>query len=157
MSPSELETFLNQKIDAVVSGFPQWRFDRSVIEDGLHENRPTKVYFASKPNGVQVECDAAGVVKVIFIHSSGHEGFEGYRDPVAGVELSWDRARIRARLGAPSHRTEAQSIPGIGSYGPSDRYDYPSHSIHFQFHRTEPRVDLITLMAPERVPKRLMK
>jgi len=76
---------------------------------------------------------------------------------VAGVEFAWDREQVRARLGTASLVTEAKSISGLGRYGPSDRYDYPSHSIHFQFNPTDPRVDLMTIMVPERVPKKLPK
>ena len=152
MSRPELPTFLNRKIDALLSAFPTWRFERQVIEDDLDENLPTRVCYASKSNGLQVVCDAADTVKVIFAYSSGHEGFVAYRDAVAGVELAWDRQRVRARLGVPSKTTEAQTLPVLGTYGPSDRYDFPSHSVHFQFHPIDPRVDLITIMSPDSVP-----
>ena len=152
MSLPDLPTFLNRKIDHLHAAFPQWRLDRRVNEDELHENLPTTIRYASKPNGLEIECDAEDVVKVIYLHSSGHEGFEGYPDPVAGVELSWDRTKVRARLGPPSRAGEAKSIPGLGSYGPWDRYDFATHSIHFQFHPTLPRVSLITIMAPDSVP-----
>jgi hypothetical protein len=153
MSGPELTTFLNQKIDVVLSTFPQWRFDRHVVKDNFHGDVPQAFYYFSKPNGLEFLCDADGIVMAIFVHSSGRDGWETYRDPVSGVEFSWDRIKIRDRFGVPSHTTEASSHPGFRRHGPSDRYDYPSHLIHFEFHPTDPRLDVITIMAPDKMPK----
>jgi hypothetical protein len=151
MSGPELTSFLNQKIDVVLSAFPQWRFDRYVVEDDLHENVPQAFYYTSKPNGIEFLCDADVIVMAIFVHSSGKYGFGPYRHPVSGVEFSWDRTKIRGRFGVPSHTTEASSLPGLGRFGPSDRYDYPSHLIHFEFHPIDPCLNVITIMASKKV------
>ncbi len=87
--------------------------------------------------------------------------FEGRKDPPEGAPFAgrlprgltfeMARAAVRARLGkATASRDPAPSGAGVGLAW--DRFDEPDLSIHVQYGAGGARIDLVTLMAPWRVP-----
>jgi hypothetical protein len=87
--------------------------------------------------------------------------FEGRKDPPEGVPfvgrlprgLTFEMSRdaVRARLGKPTASRDPEPA-GSGEGLAWDRFDEPDVSLHVQYGAGGARVDLVTLMAPWRVP-----
>jgi hypothetical protein len=104
-------------------------------------------YLESKPGGVAIKHSDEGKIEAIFLMSEGRDGFSQYRGDLGrGLTFSCSPDELVQTFGEPSLRRPA----AVGLFnqrtGVIMRFDYPEHSIHFQFRADEPGIELITLM-----------
>ena len=95
---------------------------------------------------MSVCCDANERIATIFLSSDGVARF------LLGISLSNTRGDVRELFGQPSKSKPAHRQVVLGQYGPWDRFDKPSHSIHIEYELEADRIKMITLMRPDMVP-----
>ncbi len=122
--------------------FQTWSFERSA-EDDLPDPR---IYYSCEEHGLSVCCDANERIATIFLSSDGVARF------LLGISLSNTRGDVRELFGQPSKSKPAHRQVVLGQYGPWDRFDKPSHSIHIEYELEADRIKMITLMRPDMVP-----
>ncbi len=95
---------------------------------------------------MSVCCDANEQIATIFLSSDGVARFFAWH-----ITVEYPRRCARAFRSAieskPAHRQVV-----LGQYGPWDRFDKPSHSIHIEYELEADRIKMITLMRPDMVP-----
>lgn len=118
------------------------------------EGMPRDFYLLNVAAGICIEHEATGEITTVFLFSEGHEGYSQYAGDLGnGLSFSSGQDALRRALGAPSFYRQEGSIPGLGKYGQILRYDYSTHSVHFQFSVGGTRLELVTLMVPKAVPR----
>lgn len=129
------------------------RFRAEVEEFEADEGLPPRYYLSAESEGIQIQHSESGRVQVIFLYGEGESGFSQYRGPlIAGLTFNSSSSEIRKALGEPKFYAPPQTVPGLGSYGESLRYNFPEYSVHFQMKDNGRGLALVTVMAPEQVP-----
>jgi len=127
----------------------------STLDLAPDENVAQEHYLSSESEGIQVRHSDAGTIEVIFLMSEGRHGFSQYRRALGkGLAFAADASSVAQALGEPTIRKPARVISFIGQVGETMRYDYPTHSVHFQFLASGTGVELITLTIASSTPGR---
>ena len=110
-------------------------------------------YLRSERDGLLIKLSADGDVLAIFLMSEGKEGFSQFAGPMPG-NLSFESRPADAlkTFGAPAYSRPAGKV-GSYEHGELLRFDYPHHSVHFQY-RKGGGIDLVTAATAETVPGR---
>ena len=124
-------------------------------EKQQREKRLGEFTLKDRPQGLVILHDANQKVLTIFLHASGHNDYEGYSGELpGGITLNDNRNAVREELGEPTKsRDEGFTDDVLGPQGPWDRFDFRDCSLHIQYDMDATRIELVTLMAPERVPR----
>jgi hypothetical protein len=132
---------------------------------GLPSTKPTTIdwsdegeihrFLESKAAGVAIKHSDEGNIETIFLMSEGKDGFAQYRGELGqGLAFSSSAEDVMRALGKPSLHRQA----GLGLFnqrhGEIMRYDYPEHSVAFQFREECPGIQQVTLMTAATVPGR---
>jgi hypothetical protein len=130
-----------------------------VRELGSEPERVTVVdrhYFKFKTLGLSLATDEWLTVESVFAYSDGREGFRGHEGELPNaIRLSWSRQRAHDALGKPTRSGGDEEIPMYGLAACWDRYDYPSYSIHIEYHENPAQgISLVTMSTPEATPGR---
>lgn len=107
--------------------------------------------------GVALKFDLARGLSSVFLEGPGLPGARaGYSGHLTeGLEFSTSRNAVHRLLGEPTASGGAQaSRVTFGQVPPWDQYDRPDYSLHLQYGDQEGAIQLVSLMAPWRVPGR---
>jgi hypothetical protein len=112
-------------------------------------------FLQSKAAGVEIKHSDEGDIDTIFLMSEGKDGFAQFRGDLGeGLVFSSSPEDVMRALGKPSFRRPA----GLGllnlRHGEIMRYDYPEHSVAFQFREEGLGIEQVTLMTAATVPGR---
>lgn len=112
-------------------------------------------FLESKAAGVEIKQSDEGNIETIFLMSEGKDGFAQYRGELGhGLAFSSSPEDVMRALGKPSLHRPA----GLGLFnrrhGQIMRYDYPDHSVAFQFRDEGQGIEQVTLMTAAAVPGR---
>jgi len=88
--------------------------------------------------GLEATRDGAGLIKTVFLHSAGHEGFQAFPFAFQGLTFASKRAEVSEKLGRPIRS-------GVGRTGPWDAYEQNDRSIHFMYHSEAQSIALVTV------------
>jgi hypothetical protein len=92
-------------------------------------------------------------VRTIFLYGRGTERFSQFDGELPdGLTFSSTRRDVHRVFGSPTLSAEPQVLEYLGPKGAWDRYDLPAAHIHFQYHRYQSGIEMITLMAPGTAP-----
>ncbi len=122
--------------------FCDWSFKKSV-DDDLDE---PLVNFEFEDHGISFRCRDIEKISTIFLSADGEAA------TVFELPTSLTRDEVRNQFGVPNASGEGLVDPILGTYGPYDRFDYPDHSVHFEFFPDRDKIKLITLMTSSVVP-----
>jgi hypothetical protein len=122
------------------------------LEDPLEEGDPPVAYLTSRKNGIQIGLDSENTVSVIFLYCQGKDGFAQYSgDLGSGLSFTSKLSDVEAALGLPTATGQPRhSLTGM--HGQWIRYDGEQHSLHFSFNPQNGTIDLVTIMAHDRIP-----
>ena len=128
---------------------------RLQVDEGEADNDEDPVrYLRSDGDGLLIKLSAEGEIVTIFLMSEGKDGFSEFPHQLPGGLTFESTARdALKKLGAPAY----SRAPGrVGSYemGELLRFDWPAHSVHFQFRPGDGGIDLVTIMVARAVPGR---
>jgi hypothetical protein len=112
-------------------------------------------FLKSETAGVEIKHSDEGNIETIFLMSEGKDGFAQYRGELGhGLAFSSSPQDVVRALGKPSLHRPA----GLGLFnqrhGEIIRYDYPEHSVAFQFRDDGQGIQHVTLMTAATVPGR---
>lgn len=118
------------------------------------ENVAPEHYLSSEFEGIQVRHSNTGTIEVAFLMSEGKDGFSQYRRVLGnGLSFTSNASDVVQVMGEPSVRKPTRVISLIGQVGETMRYDYPTHSVHFQFLISGKGIEQITLSLPSCTPE----
>ncbi len=119
------------------------------------ESEEPLIYFIAPENGLQFATNASRRIDTIWV-SSGQDdpGFLRFPGNLIG-DITFDSSRkaVRGEMGAPSASGEAESILSPEAKVIWDRYDFPTHALHFEYFKVGARLRRITIMSKARVPR----
>jgi len=121
--------------------------------DEFDEDPAVDRYVTSATSGVVLSLDKLGFVEAVFLYLHGHEEkpeFQG-RLPL-GLSKDLTQASVRRLLGEPTFQRSATVDPLLGPYGPAERYDLASRSVHLEYAVHTGKLSLVTVMAASAVP-----
>jgi len=119
-------------------------------DDGLEPVR----YLRSEDDGLLIKCSHDGEVRAVFFMSEGKDGFAQFRGPLPGnLTFASTPGDAVSAFGSPAYRRPAGKI-GPLEVGELLRFDWPNHSVHFQFRSGAEGIDLVTAMTARSVPGR---
>ncbi len=96
---------------------------------------------------VELTIDNSDAVRVVFLHLNGYGGKTGFDGRLPyGLLSSHSQFDVRRLLGEPQFTRPALADSVLGLFGPADRYDHPSHSVHLEYDQDGILV-LVTVMA----------
>jgi hypothetical protein len=112
-------------------------------------------FLESKTAGVAIKHSDEDTIETIFLMSEGKDGFSQYRGDLGhGLAFSSSQEDVIRAFGKPSLHRQA----GLGLFnqrtGEIMRFDYPGHSVHFQFRAEGQGIEQVTLMIASAVPGR---
>ena len=121
---------------------------------GLGEGIEAAQYLRSEDDGILIKCSTEGEVRAIFLMSEGKDGFSQFDGELPGHLTFESGPEDAARaFGAPAYRRPAGKIGNL-RVGELLRFDWPEHSVHFQFRADGPGIELVTAMTATSVPGR---
>ena len=142
MGDKELQQFIHK-----LSGKPEkYRF----IADGSGEET-----IIIRQAGLQIAFDRSRKVSVIFLFSGLTENYQECPLPLPwGLEFHISRESAKKLLGPPSlSGGPVEDLSGKGVFF-WDRWDQTSYSVHLRYVEDLGSITQITLMRPDRVPRR---
>ena len=158
MNLTQLSLLLGKNVGSpdtlpLLQAFPTLK--SSVLDIASDENVEVEHYLTSESEGIQVRHSSEGAIEVIFLMSEGKDGFSQYK-PTLGAALSFSSCApsVIQAMGQPTQAKPARTIALLGTVGETMRYDYPTHSIHFQFRASGNGIELITLSVKSSTPGR---
>lgn len=146
---------MTKKIAAYLDGdasglLKDGRFASWTVEKEVRTDLKEPITFYSFPeHGLEFRCDGQGRISSIFVHA---DDFDGFKDGLLDVSLSWDRSRVLERFGPPSKSGERLSDPVLGEYGAWDRFTLPGYVVHVEYGVDRDEIKRLTLMREESVP-----
>ncbi len=103
--------------------------------------------------GLELECDASGLIKTIFIYGISTEDVIQYSgNLIPGLTFESRPSDVKAIFGEPSKHGKPQPLLKFGRSGGWDRYDWEHCCLHFQYADDGRGINLITLMSPDVAP-----
>lgn len=126
--------------------FKGWTVERSTEED-LDE---LIIHYVFTGHGLELRCDSAETVSVIFMHSREYGGFR--EDSLLELPFSSTREQGLEHFGTPSKSGQGRSDSVLGKYGAWDRFARAGFAIHVEYRAEADCVDKITLMRGDVVP-----
>jgi hypothetical protein len=120
--------------------FKNWLVERSTEED-LDE---LAIHYVFDGHGLELRCDRDERVCTIFLHSEEYGGFR--EASVLDIPFSSTRQEILELLGPPAKTGSGIHDPGLGDYGPWDRFAQPGFAVHVEYRVDADRVKTITLI-----------
>jgi len=94
---------------------------------------PEAVYFESPARGLALLSEH-GIVDSIFFYSDGRDGFSQFEGTLShGLTMASTKEEIRTALGTPSTSSSAVSLSKSLSHDGWDRFDLPTHTLHFSY------------------------
>jgi hypothetical protein len=104
--------------------------------------------------GMEVSFDE-GRVSTIFLYGKERDGFSIFAGQLP-LDLIWDKSfqtvlRDHSDASRLSHGSDSGTTP-LGPVPPWIRYDTEAYCTHIQFCLDESRIDMVTIMTPERAP-----
>lgn len=132
---------------------------------GLPSTEPTTIdwsdegemhrFLQSKAAGVEIKHSDEGNIETIFLMSDGKDGFAQFRGDLGkGLAFSSSPEDVTRVLGKPSlHRPAGLGVLNR-RHGEIMRYDYPEHSVAFQFREEGQGIETVILMIAATVPGR---
>ena len=128
---------------------------RAEIEDlGPGQGMEPVRYLRSEEDGLLIKCSTEGDIVAIFLMSEGHDGFEEFPGKLPGnLTFESSPADAMRAFGEPALHRPAGRIGGL-DLGDLLRFDWPGHSVHFQFRADGSGIELVTAMVAKSVPGR---
>ncbi len=139
-----LSKYLGAPVSELLEAVPfrDWRVEEST-EDQLDE---PIVHFVFEENGLELRCDEARNISVIFLDSS-------FDRSLSEVPFARSRAHVREHFAvAPSKGGEATNDPVLGAYGAWDRFLLPGYAVHVEYRTDADQVGATTLMRSHTIP-----
>lgn len=127
---------------------------RAEVQDLPDEGIEPARYLRSEDDGLLIKCSLEGEIRTIFLMSEGKDGFSQFDGELPG-HLTFDSTpedAVRV-FGEPAYRRAARRVGTIDT-GELLRFDWPGHSVHFQFRGDGEGIDLVTAMTAKSVPGR---
>ncbi len=122
--------------------FSNWSYTRSIEED-----LPTvEIRYEFEEQKIDLVCDESERITTIFLHA-------GVDQALSPISMNLDRNGVLDRVGVPSKSGPAILDPILGDYGPWDRFESISHTLHVQYGAQTHQIELLTLMHPDVVPR----
>ena len=142
MSTLGLVHILGRAVSEVLDAkpFSGWLFTRT--EE--HESRE-EFWYEFEGRGVQLICDRFELVRSVFLR-------RGDGESLAGVPFSMSRREVLMRFGPAAKNGAAVWIPGLGDYGPWDRFTIAEGFLHVQYCTDRDEIDMVTLMRADAAP-----
>ncbi len=122
--------------------FSSWSYSRSV-EDDLPA---VEIRYEFEEQKIALVCDESERITTISLHA-------GVDQALAPIPMNLDRNGVLDRVGVPSKSGPAIADPILGDYGPWDRFESISHTLHVQYGLRTHQIELLTLMHPDVVPR----
>ena len=111
-------------------------------------------YLRSEDDGLLIKCSPEGEIRAIFLMSEGHDGFEEFPGKLPGnLTFASSPADAMRAFGEPAFHRPAGRMGGL-VLGDLLRFDWPGHSVHFQFRGDGSGIELVTAMVAKSVPGR---
>jgi hypothetical protein len=87
-------------------------------------------------------------VETVFLFGNGKDDFREYRGALPGdLTFRHGRTDVRRVCGEPTRWADASTVADGGyQHGGWDRYDRPTHVLHFSYERDVGVIELVTLM-----------
>lgn len=128
---------------------------RAEIEDlGPGQGLEPVHYLRSEDDGLLIKCSPEGEIRAIFLMSEGHDGFEAFPGKLPGnLTFESSPADAMRAFGKPAFHRPAGRMGGL-QLGDLLRFDWPGHSVHFQFRGDGSGIELVTAMVARSVPGR---
>ena len=138
---------------ALHAEFPN--LEASVEDLAPDEGLPPYYFLTDQSSGIQIRHSEKGEIEVIFLMSREKDGFSQYSGNLGqGLSFHSSAVEVAQKLGAPAWSAPRRKIEFLGEYGESIRYDFPNHSVHFQFSVSGCGIQMITLATPASTPGR---
>lgn len=148
-SPEQLlgKPWLASEVQAFVTSFPS-EAKVTTIED--------RTYHEFREAGFTITTNQGGRVIGLHLYSIGREGFHGFAGGLpAGLTMTATKTEVNERLGRPD-RTGGGEVTPLGIAGVWERYDLAQCSVHVEYQESGRHIGLVTLMAPEDTPGRIL-
>jgi hypothetical protein len=115
----------------------------------LVENPSSPEHFNSPSLGIALRVDDRRAVDTVFLFGNGKDDFREYRGSLPGaLTFRHGRSEVRRVYGEPTSSANATTAAQGGyQHGGWDRYDLPTHVLHFSYERAVGVIELVTLMA----------
>jgi len=117
----------------------------------LVEDPNQRGHWESSKLGIAVYLDErASYVESVFLFGNGKDDFHEYRGRLPGdLTFRHGRTDVRRVWGEPTRSADAAAIAGNYGHWDWDRYDLPTHVLHFSYERDVGIIELVTLMVSE--------
>lgn len=137
---------------SVLARYPD--LEAEVQELGPGEGIEAVRYLRSEDDGLLIKCSMEGEIRAIFLMSEGKDGFTQFDGELPG-HLTFESTPADALrvFGEPAYRRAAGRV-GALEHGELLRFDWPAHSVHFQFRGDGEGIELVTAMTARSVPGR---
>lgn len=135
----------------ILARYPRLRLE---TEDAGPGDEDAVRYLRSEADGLLIKLSADGEVRAIFLMGEGKDGFAQFHGELpVGFGFHSTRREVLQALGAPAY-SRAGGRFGNYEVGELMRFDWPAHSVHFQFRRDGRGIELVTAMTAAVVPGR---
>jgi hypothetical protein len=99
-----------------------------------------------------------GHIETIFVFMQRTKEFSPYAKKLSSkISSSSLPTGVIEMCGKPTQKILPQTVPVLGRSGHMLRYDYPSHSIHFEFLPDDGPLKMVTFMTADVTPGREKK
>jgi hypothetical protein len=114
-----------------------------LVEDASHPR-----HFESPSLGIALYLDDHGAVSTVFLFGNRKDDFSEFRGSLLGdLTFRHGRSDVRRVCGEPTKSANAtKRAEGGYQHGGWDRYDLPTHVLHFSYERDVGVIELVTLM-----------
>ena len=105
-------------------------------------------YYIYKKKGMNLVFDENLMLSSIQLYPQGVDGYDEYTgDLPQGIRFHSSRAEVRSKFGNPTASGGGNVLPILGMTRQWDRFDYDTHTLHFEYQVGEETISLITLGA----------
>ena len=114
----------------------------------LVEDASSPGHWESPSLGIALYLDDHRAVTTVFLFGNGKDDFREYRGSLPGdLTFRHGRTDVRRICGEPTRSANATTVAEGGyGHGGWDRYDLPTHGLHFSYERDVGVIELVTLM-----------
>ena len=128
------------------------RLPQPKAEPDAEEGEVPRAYSGAPAQGIEVIC-MAGYIETIFLFGHGIDRARYAGELPNGLTFDARPGEVRQLFGVPSASGPALNDPILGHYGAWDRYQFATHTIHFQYTPQNDAIAMVTLTrTPERAP-----
>lgn len=138
-------TYLNQRAEHLAECIRRIGHD-PVFKEADEEDLDDFGYFLPKKLGIEATIAKDGLISVIYIHSKGHHGYDGYSGQIPhNLSFSMSRSQARSLLGLPDSEGGPVTSLLMSSKLFWDVWSMGDHELHCQYPANCKSIQMITI------------